>query len=377
MAMGGGRVSPSHDPAMPTHWLTADDPDAIRVRAEDLEAWGADAAAAAGLPRKDAQLLSRQLTLANLRGVDSHGFNFFPAYVQRLRSGATNLAPRIAAVRETPSTILYDADRAQGVVSGVMAVDAAIEKALAAGVGVAALRNANHLGMMAFYALRAVEADVICQAITNAPPGVAPWGSRMRFMGTNPYCCGIPAGEELPIVLDMATSVVARGKILLARRKGYRIPLGWCLDPDGRPTEEPEAGLAGAMLPFAAHKGSGLAIVIDLLSGALGGAAVAPDVGGLISGGPNKSQNVGALFVCMRTDLWRPLAEFKATVDRYVRTVRALPKAPRVERIYLPGEVEEENRRRRGREGIPFPRQLVDELAGVGQELGVPFIVRG
>lgn len=369
-------AEPPVDPAAPTQWLTADDPDAVRVRAEDLEAWGAEAAAAAGLPGADARLLSRQLTLANLRGVDSHGFNFFPAYVQRLRGGATNPSPRIAAVRETPSTVLYDADRAQGVVSGVVAVDAAIEKALATGVGVAALRNANHLGMMAFYALRALEADVICQATTNAPPAIAPWGSRARFMGTNPYCCGIPAGEELPIVLDMATSVVARGKVLLARRKGYTIPLGWCLDPDGHATQDPEAGLVGAMLPFAAHKGSGLAIVIDLLSGALGGAAVAPDVGGLLTGGPDRSQNVGALFICMRADLWRPLAEFKATVDRYVRSVRALPKAPGVERIYLPGEVEEENRRRRSREGIPFPRQLVAELASVGRQLGVPFPVR-
>ncbi len=343
-----------------------------RLPAAALEAFTAGVFRFHGLPPEDAKTVARSLVLADLRGVDSHGVLRVGLYVERLKRGLINPTPRIQTLREGPATALLDGDNGMGPVVATAAMRRALEKARATGMGTVAVRRGNHYGMAAAYPLMALEEDSIGLTVTNGPPLVPPWGGTRRFFATNPLAIAIPAGRERAVVLDMATTLVARGKIIKAAKEKQPIPEGWALDAEGRPTTDAAAALAGTPVPFGGYKGYGLMLVIEILSGLLAGAAVAPAVGELYDN-PRRPQDLGHLFAAMRLEAFGDPEVFRGRMDALIQEIRSNPRAPGIERIYLPGEIEFETETRLRREGVPIGPALWEELAVLGREAGIAF----
>jgi len=342
-----------------------------RVPASALETFTARLFRSHGLPTADAETVARALVLADLRGMDSHGVLRVGVYVERLKRGLINPAPKVRVLRETPGAALLDGDNGMGPVVATAAMRLALEKARATGTGTVAVRRGNHYGMAAAYPLMALEENCIGLTVTNGPALVAPWGGTRRFFGTNPLAIAVPAGRERPVVLDMATTVVARGKIIKAAKEQQPIPAGWALDVAGRPTTDAAAALAGTPVPLGGYKGSGLMLVIEVLSGVLAGAAVGPAVGELYDN-PRRPQDVGHLFAALRLEAFGDPEAFKGRMDAMIQEVRSGPAAPGTERIYLPGEIEFETEARHRREGVPIGPALWEELTVLGREAGLP-----
>jgi LDH2 family malate/lactate/ureidoglycolate dehydrogenase len=341
------------------------------VHPEAARAWVAAVVERVGVPAEDACLLAAGLIQAHLAGMDGHGLFFLPTYVRRLELGLIATAGEVRVIEEGPAFALLDGGNLLGHVSAWRAMGAAIAKAEVAGVGVVALRNGNHSGIMARYTLRAAEAGCIGIATTNTPPLMAPWGGYAPFFGTNPLSIAVPADPEPPVVLDMATSAVARSKLLVADKAGARIPPSWALDEAGVPTEDPQAALRGTMAPMAGHKGFGLALMIDVLSGILAGAASGPEVGDVFrtDAGP---QNVGHFFQAVHLGRLGQAEEVRRRMAGMVRALRAAPTAPGTDRIRVPGDVERETAAAR-KHGFPLGRETAEALRALGDRYGVPW----
>jgi ureidoglycolate dehydrogenase (NAD+) len=342
-----------------------------QVNPEGAREWIVTLVTRIGVPAEDARLLADGLIQAHLAGMDGHGLFFLPTYVQRLELGLIAKAGEVRVVREGPAFALLDGANLLGHVSAWKAMGVAIAKAEQAGVGVVGLRSGNHSGIMARYTLRAAEAGCIGIATTNTPPLMAPWGGYEPFLGTNPISIAVPGGDEPPVVLDMATSAVARSKLLVADKAGLRIPPSWALDGTGVPTEDPQAALKGTMAPMAGHKGFGLALMIDVLSGILAGAASGPEVGDVFrtDAGP---QNVGHFFQAIHLGRLGQAEAVRQRMAEMVRALRAAPTAPGTDRIRVPGDVERETAAAR-RQGFPLGRETADALRALGDRYGVPW----
>jgi len=324
----------------------------------------------AGVPTADARTVAESLVEADLRGVSSHGVTRVGIYLERLRGGVVNPRPSIRRLREGPGAVLLDGDNGLGAVVGRHAMAEAVRRAEQCGTAWVCVRNSNHFGTAAWYAMQALQAGCIGVALTGAPPTMPIWGGRSPFFGTNPFAVAVPAGEERPIVVDMATSVTARGKIILAAKKGEPIPEGLAIDPDGRPTTDAKLALAGAVLPFGGHKGSAIALLVEVLSAVLAGASMAPHVGNLYDN-PTGVQDVGHGFGAIRIEAFAPLAEFTARMDRLIREARQCPRAQGADRVYMPGEIEFDNAARNAAQGLVLPDVTVEDLRMWGERLGV------
>lgn len=345
--------------------MGADGGRTVVVAWKDLRSLGAEILVGAGVPSGDAGTVADALVEANLSGHDSHGIIRLPKWVEGLRAGAINPACRPRVVHEGGVVAVLDGDRGLGPVVGQRAAALAAAAAERAGMGAVAVRRGSHIGMLAFYTRRLAERGLIGVAMTNTEPAMAAFGGRTRVLGTNPLSVGVPTHDE-PIVLDMSTSVVARGKIVLARERGGEIPPGWAVDEAGRPTTDPAAALAGALLPVGGPKGYGLAIVVDLLTGALAGAAVATGVRGTYRMSDEGTK--GDFFAAIDPRHFGPLDAFLDRVDALRRDVQESPRAPGVDRVYLPGEVERETRDRRQAEGIGLEASLWAQLQALLRE---------
>jgi LDH2 family malate/lactate/ureidoglycolate dehydrogenase len=280
-------------------------------------------------------------------------------------------APSIAFDVRGPSVVLVDGDNGLGAVVGTAAMRRSIEMAHSTGIGFAGVRRSNHFGAAVFYVEQAVREGMIGFATTNAPPNMAPFGGRQRFLGTNPLALGIPAGDEPPLVFDASTSVVARGKIIVAAQTGASIPEGWAVDPHGRPTTDAHTALAGAVLPFGGPKGSAISFIIDILCGVLTGAAFAARLNTLEN--LDAEQNLGHVLVAIRADLFLPAASFRSRMDEILRSLKACPTAEGVDRVLAPGEIEMRHEAENRRRGICVPPGVAAQLRRLGDELGVAF----
>jgi LDH2 family malate/lactate/ureidoglycolate dehydrogenase len=330
-----------------------------------------------GVGAEDAAVAAGILVQADLAGVDSHGVSNYIQllYEPGLRRGTIAPRPSIEVVAETPISALVDGGGGLGLVVGARAMAIAIEKAKASGVGLVAVRNSRHYGAAGCYSRMAIAHDMIGLSLTNSDKLVVPTFGRDSRIGTNPIAVAVPAGEEPPFLLDMATSTVPLGKIMLARRHGVPLPEGWAADEDGVPTTDAETAFrALRLLPLGgvheqgSHKGYGLGVVVDILSGVLSGAGVA--VGQGLGG------QVGHFFGALRVDVLRPIDDFKAMMDEYLRALRATPTAPGQERVLYAGVPEHETERDRAANGIPLHRDVVAYLDRLAADLGVESSLR-
>ena len=326
-----------------------------------------------GIPSGDADLIAEALIRANLRGVDSHGVIRVPIYVKRLKKGLVNPTPKIAILRETPATAVMDGNNGFGQVIATRAMELAITKAGKVGVGLVGIRNSTHFGAAAFFSMMALKHEMIGIVFANSYATVAPWGGRAPYFGTNPMSIAVPAGKELPVVLDMATSVAALGKILLAAQKGEPIPAGWAISPDGEVTTDAAKALNGALLPFGGPKGSAISLLIDVVAGLLTGAAFGTHVGDLYKN-MERPQNVGQMMGAINIGCFSDGNEFKNRMDTMIRELKSVPPAKGVSEVLLPGEIEARTHQRREAEGIPLNPTMIAELYQLGEEYGVPWI---
>jgi ureidoglycolate dehydrogenase (NAD+) len=343
---------------------------AARYAAADLRAFCTRALERAGARPGDAAVIADALVAADLRGVHSHGALRVGIYVDRLRSGSINPRAELATVRDTGALVVADAQAGPGIAMAARAMDLAVERAAAHGIAAVSVRNSNHCGMLAYFAMRALARGAVGIAATNGDSLVAPWGSRARYLGTNPFAVAVPAGEEPPVVVDMATSVVAHARIKSAFDRGEPIPAGWAVDGAGRPTTDAAAALAGALLPFGAFKGSGISILIDLLAGILPGGRSGPEIVPLYQR-LDQPQGVGHLFVALHVAAFGSLESFTRRVDETVRRIRALPPAEGAPRAFLPGEPEHLRALEYQARGIPLPSDSVAEIERAGRLLDV------
>jgi LDH2 family malate/lactate/ureidoglycolate dehydrogenase len=345
---------------------------AARVTVESLRQYGVEAFMRAGVPEEGARIVTEVQLEASLRGQPTHNMGGVPGYAKRAASGALNAAPNIRVERETLLHAQIDGDNGPGQWVSVVAVRQAIAKAKAGGVGMATARRSNHFGAAGHYAWLAATEGLIGICTTNGGPCLAPWGGVTPTFGNNPLGVGIPAGQHHPIVLDIAMSVVAMGKIGLAMAEGKPLPLGWILDKRGRPSTDP-ADFRASMLgvPIAEHKGYGLTMVMETLAGVLTGADFPWQHRDDRAARSTYEPNLGHFFLAINPELFMTRAEFEGRVAAMVEAAKSSETAEGVAEILVPGEMEMVARERNLREGVPLLPSTYRGLLEYRQEAGL------
>jgi LDH2 family malate/lactate/ureidoglycolate dehydrogenase len=330
----------------------------------------------AGIPVGEAEIIADCLVEADLCGVESHGITRIGGYMEYIQSGGYARTATMKLIKDSPSTAFYDACGSIGFVCGVRAMNTAIAKAKQLGVGVVLLRNCNHYGAAAYYTKMAAREKMIGFTCTNGPPAIAPWGSTQRYHGTNPFSIGFPTKGD-PIVVDMATSIVARGKIILAARKGASIPQGWALDIHGNPTTNAKEALAGSLFPVGGVKGYALALTVDILSAILSGSLFGPHFSySTDSADTSKGQDVGEFFLALNIDSFIGIDTFLDNIEQIKSEIKALSRKDGIDKIYMPGEPEFEKRIERYKNGISVSDVVYNDLQRMCGEYGVVFSIK-
>lgn len=319
---------------------------------------------------ENALVAAESLVQADMRGVSTHGVNLLRLMSQRTAAKMLELPTRVTTVSDFGAVATLDGNNGLGPVAAYKALDLAIAKAAAFGVGMVALRNTNNIGALGCISGAAAKRGFLAIITTNGNPSVAPFGAAEPYFGTNPISIAVPRGGLDPLVLDMSSSLVARGKIRLAALSGKEIPLGWAIDAEGNPTSDPKKALKGCLLPLGGPKGSGLAMMIDLLSGMLSGSAYGDGLRSFHElEGPT---GVGASIVCVDPERFIGRAAFEKAAAEYAARIKALRRQPGFDEILLPGEVETKKEAESAREGIEVPEAVVEAIDGISAELGCP-----
>ncbi|MGE5618278.1 MAG: Ldh family oxidoreductase [Sphingomonadaceae bacterium] len=325
-----------------------------------------------GMLRDEAAIMADHLVEADLRGVYSHGMIRIQPYIERLKQGGMNPRPKIRVIRETPGTALVDGDNGAGQVCGVRAMEIAIKKAKEVGVSHVGLRMTNHFGTCAYYAQMAAEQDLIGVAMTVSGGNImAPWGGITPLLGNNPIGVAIPAGKERPVVLDMAMSVVAKGKIVHAMKAGTPIPPTWGLNKYGEPTTDAKEAFEGLVQPVGGYKGYAMSFVIGVLAGVLNRAAFTHEVTSFYHNYKDP-QNIGASFQAIDIKAFMDPSEFKARVDEAIQEMHNSELARGNDRIYVPGEIEWLKREERLTKGVPVADAVWKDIMTISEESGIP-----
>ena len=323
-----------------------------------------------GMGDDDVRLLAGMLVDADLGGVHSHGTLRVPEYVAKLTGGGVDPRGRPGVVRDAGACLIVDGGNSMGQIGTHFAMERAIERARTTGVAAVAIRGSNHCGALAPYVRQAIAHDMIGLVTTNALPTMAPWGGTERLLGINPLGVGVPAGEEEPIVYDAAFSASAHGKLRVYEQKGLPLPEGWALDREGRPTTDPAAAIDGLLMPIGGFKGTGLALIMGLLSSMLSGAAYGTELGTMETG-PAPGRD-GHFALALDVAAFEDVGRFTSRVDAAIRQIHACRRAPGVDYIYAPGEKEARTRRDYTRAGIPLNAVTLGDLRRVAEETGVP-----
>lgn len=336
-----------------------------------------------GLSHSDAEICSDILISADKRNIPSHGVARLWLYVDGIRRGYMKKDVQIEILRETPGTLLIDAHDGIGMVVSYKAMKMVIEKAKKFGVAVATVRKSNHFGIAGYYAMMALPHDLIGISLTNTSPVVVPTFASSSTIGTNPIAVAVPTNSELPWVLDMATSTVPLGKLEVYSRQGKKVPLFWAADETGRPTDNPNLALnnyfkrgAGGLLPLGGadeitggHKGYGLAVLVDILSGVLSGGAFANAVYGYGDGNP---PNVCHFFAAIDPQAFLPIEQFKSSMDKLIKILHNSPKSAGQEKIWVHGEKEWLAEKEHS-EFVPVEEKVIEDMQRIAKELGVNY----
>jgi len=352
----------------------ADTATPLRVTARKLEDFTARAFQAVGISAPDSKSIAQLMVRADVQGSEGHGVFRLPQYIRRIKGGAVNIRPIIRVVREAAGMALVDGDNGMGHLVMRFATEKAIEKAQAAGVAWVGVKWSNHAGPASLYASMPAERDMIglYLAVGNANHLPA-WGGLDMLLSTNPIAVAVPAAEEPAIVLDMATTVAAYGKVKTKAQRGETMPEGWMMDRQGRPLTDPRRANEGFLLPIGGYKGYGLALIFGLLAGTLNGAAMGKDVVDF-NADDTTPTNTGHAIIAINVAAFLPVAKFKRNVDVLVRDLRGSQRLPGVDRIRLRGEGSHAVRADRLQNGIPLPAPLAASLRQLAVELKIaPF----
>jgi len=341
------------------------------VDAERLLALSEDIFLRVGMPPDEAALVADALVLADLRGMQSHGVLRVPIYAEKIRAGGFRPGFKGRVVRETAGTVLLDGEGGIGQVLTIAAMDRAIDKAKQCGIGAAGVFNSNHHGEAAYYALHAIKRDIISMVATNGSPNMPAWGGQTKMTGPLPFTAGVPTMDEQPFVIDAALGVTNRGKLIYLADKGEKIPFGWGVDRNAQPTDDPAKVLDGGwILPIGGHKGFGITMFIEILSGVLTGALVGNAIRDLYNAPRDQAQGLGHFCIAIDPEAFMPIDQFKSRMDDMIRMIKASELAPGNSRMIIPGQIEFEKEGDRRAHGIPLAVKLVDQLRQLGRALG-------
>ncbi len=327
-----------------------------------------------GAPPEAAEIISRYTVDSHLYGHDTHGLQSVPRYVNDMKAGKIDPTAQMEIVKNDPPTVLIDGHWGFGYVTAAQAMDVAIETAKQHGLAAVAVNKCNHVGMLWGYVKMAVDegliAIILCSSGTLAPDRglVVPYGGTRRFLGANPLAWGLPAGEMKPLIMDMSTTVVAAGQVLLAQEKGEAIPEGWMVDEEGRPTTDPDALFkrGGALLPFGGHKGYGLSLLVEMMGGILAGFGCAYL--------PEYREGNGLMMLVLDVERFVHLEEFQRQADELFREIKKVPTDAQTTEILIPGELEFRAKEKRVREGIAIPDKTWQTITELAAELGINLV---
>jgi LDH2 family malate/lactate/ureidoglycolate dehydrogenase len=322
-----------------------------------------------GMPAGDARVAADTLVQADLWGHQSHGVMRLSWYIGRLKAGVCDPAAKPEFAVDAGAIAVLDGKDGMGQVLTARAMEEAIRRCRAHGIGAVSLRNSNHFGTAMYFTLMAARAGCVGFLATNASPAMAPWGGRKKMVGTNPWSWAAPAGRHAPMALDIANTGVARGKIYLARQKGQPIPQGWAINAEGAPTVDPTEAIDGVILPMAQHKGYAIAVMMDMLSGVLSGSAFGSAVHG-----PYQTEHrsgAGQFALALNISAFQPLDEFGARMEKYIAELKSAPLAQGFDEIVYPGELEARSEAKHRAEGLKLPDDTLADLGKLADEFGL------
>lgn len=343
-----------------------------RIPADRLVAFAADVYQHAGVPREDALLAADSLVQADLWGHQSHGMLRLGWYLARLQSGAMKAQTLSRLVVDGGAIAVLDGADGLGPVVAKQAAEEAIKRAKKHGVGVVSVRNSNHFGTCMYFTRMGAEQNCITLLMSNGGPTMAPWGGLKAKIGTNPWSIAAPAGRYPPMVMDMANSGVARGKIYLANNRHESIPSHWAIDAHGNPTTDPKAALEGFILPMAGHKGYVMGVMVDVLSGVLSGSGFLEGVHGPYD--PVNRSGAGHLMLALNIESFQPVAEFHARMESYIESLKAVPLAAGHTQVFYPGEMETQaDEQNRAQGGLLLATDTLSDLERIEKELGLSY----
>lgn len=345
--------------------------EAMRYEPSELGGFCEEVFGSLGMRREDARIVADSLVRADMEGSGGHGTSRVGVYARRMREGRISARPDIR-IERSGSVLKVDGGNAPGQAAAYRALEAAFPIAREAGIAGVAVRGSNHFGTAAYYCQMACREGMALIATTNSPPGIAPWGGKKAYFGTNPIAFGFPTRREPPVIVDMSASVAARGKIILAARQGEAIPEGWATDEEGSETTDAEAALRGAVQPLGGAKGYALALAVEVMSGVLSGAAFGPQVNNLYKDG-DPPADVGHSFILLDISHWMPPEEYFGRMECFIEEIKASPLAEGGEEILYPGERRYRTYLENMERGISLSPAVRGDLEGLGEDLGVAF----
>lgn len=340
----------------------------MKVNRDNLFECAVDLLVSAGETPENAQLVADNLCKADSRGITTHGTYLLNPILQRVKAGLLTLPTVLSLPVDTAAIAVVDGGNGLGMLAGKVAMDLAIRRAKDFGISMVLIRNTNTVGSLAYYTEIIAKQGMFALMSCNAAPAMAPWGGAEPFVGTNPIAIGIYTGQEMVFCADMATSIVARGKIRQEARRGNPIPSDWALDSGGNPTTDPNQALLGTLLPMGGPKGSAIALAVDILSGMVAGAEHAPNL--LSFHATEGKTGVGASLIVVDIQKFIPLDEFKASMDEYIQAMKSMKKASFASEVFLPGEIEYKRDLDSQAHGITLDDQAIEKLNILLEKIG-------
>jgi LDH2 family malate/lactate/ureidoglycolate dehydrogenase len=344
-----------------------------RVSFSDLKTFCCQAYMKVGVPADEAEIIAGLLARSDLRGVETHGVTRLPIYILRLRKGYVRKECKLTTVRDKGPTAFLEAHGSMGHIVAYRAMEKAIAKAQEYGIGWVSVKDSGHFGVAGLFPMMALDQDFIGYIVSNSAPMMFPWGGRERIVGNNPMAYAIPADKCPPIVLDFSLGVVSSGKLILARKKGEKIPLGWAVDKEGLPTDDPYEGYegGGSLMPVGGHKGYGMVLVHEMLTAVLTGGKWTARIKSLYEEDESGIQGTCHSFFAIDPDCFVGRDEFKREIDRYITNIKQSAKAKNCAEILIPGEPELRIETERLKNGIPMASATIKELEALGESLGI------